>query len=705
MASKSRVIPVLLATLVGLLGSTLPGTGARGGGIPGSPSPQSTPMAEFYVSPGGSDSGAGTLADPFRTLSRARDAARALPSPMTGDVVVYLRGGTYYLDDTVTFNQSDSGTGGFTVTYRNYPGETPVLSGGRPVTGWSEVAGGGGVWSAPSPVSDFRQLYVDGERATRARGAADFVLSTTGDGHAVAKNSIQNWKNLQDVEFVYKDIWTLPRVHPAYIKDDFVYMQQPAYSFLRTKSDSQNEAPVWVENARELLDEPGEWYLDRGAGVVYYMPRPGEDLDSVGVVAPAVEVLLSVEGNSSDKVHDLEFRGISFEHGSWLQPNEFGTNCVAVQANVIRTPGPGRWDSEMSPANVVVRNATGIAFRSCNFTHLGTAGIHLRGGVQHSTIVGCKFSDVSGTGIQVGEVSATGDPASNATVKGLSVLNNYVTNCCVEYMSGVGIFGGYVRETRIEHNTISNLPYTGISLGWGWSAKETEMADNSVKYNAIYGVMTYLKDGGGIYTLSTQPGTNVSYNAIHDSGWNGLYPDERTNGTTWSHNVVWDTHNSFLDHSMYEEAKWNDITDNYLETYPLYSWVWYAERDGDQVWGLRPGDPGFPQDIVDAAGVEPQYAYLVPGDEWYWNYERYSSPSLVGTHPVASLAVLAGVVAFGVAGTYYIGWRGPVARRVPRPDPAGSDGGGANDQDGGAGDLDAANGTTPKVGGGDPRGG
>ena len=92
-------------------------------------------QAEFYVSPNGNDSNAGTETAQFRTIERARTAVRALTSGMTGDIVVYLRGGVHageYRD----VQPQDSGQNGFQVIYAAYPGETPMLSGGQRITNW-----------------------------------------------------------------------------------------------------------------------------------------------------------------------------------------------------------------------------------------------------------------------------------------------------------------------------------------------------------------------------------------------------------------------------------------------------------------------------------------------------------------------------------------------------------------------------------------
>ena len=251
-------------------------------------------------------------------------------------------------------------------------------------------------------------------------------------------------------------------------------------------------------------------------------------------------------------VNHLKIQGLQFQHGTWLESNTYGTNFVDLQANVFMILEGTARSGKPTPGNIILRYTNGVWLENCTFCHLGATGIDLQRGTQNTRFIGNVVKDVSGIGIQIGETALPHvSPSDPKAVVDNWIINNYITNCSVEYRGGPGIFTGYVRNTRIEHNTISNICYTGISVGWGWSATLTVCANNTVLHNRIYGVMTYLYDGGGIYTLSTQPGTKVNYNVIHDSGWNGLYPDERTNSTQWVGNVVYRCFNTYQNHIMF----------------------------------------------------------------------------------------------------------------------------------------------------------
>jgi hypothetical protein len=623
-------------------------------------------MEEFFVSPTGDDLNTGEDTDhPFANISKAQESVRAICGAMTGDIIVYLRGGIYFINKSLEFIETDTATNNYQIIYKNYQNEVPIVSGGQMITGWSVYSGN--IWRAKvNNVSDFRQMYVNGEKKIRARGDADFIVGTTGDGHVAIDDRMMYWINIQDVEFVYQNIWTLPRIQVEWVYKENIYMQQPSFLFSRTNSDSQKKAPAWIENAFELLDEPNEWYFNQVTGYLYYMPEEGEDLSTAEVIVPKVETIVNITGTMANRVSNITFQGISFQHGNWVRPSEYGINYAETQANVYKTIQNGVRTSNMSEANIQCRYALNITFQSCNFTRLGTTAIEFREGSQFSRIVGCLINDTAGIAIQIGEVSNASkyDPNDPFTVKDIYVFNNYITNCSTEYMSGPGIFTGYVRNIRIEHNTISNLPYTGISVGWGWSPLESVMANNSVKFNRIYGIMNFLHDGAGIYTLSTQPGLNVSYNVIHDSGNCGLYPDERTNGSVWSYNVAWDCDNEMQDHSMYETGEWNQIFNNYIADYPKILSCWYPERDSQQIWGLEPGDVGFPQDIFDMSGVEPNYQYLVPTNEIYWHYTDLVANNLLTIFPAVFLILIAGIGICGVFGCYtIISTKGTISRK------------------------------------------
>ncbi len=525
------------------------------------PPPQN---ATFYVAPAGNDASPGTLAQPFRTIDRARQAVRGINGSMSTDIQVVLRGGEYSLPSTLVFNQPDSGTNGHDVIYIAYPGERPVLHGGQRVTGWAAV--GGGVYKANVGALRFRQLYVNGQRAVRARtpnaGSYYQVRSwdTSGRRVEIASNEIGTWQRLNQVEMVIlgKGVnqaqFRLGSVSTAG-SSKWVTPAEPERTrlFQQVYPPKEPFRPFYLENALELLDTPGEWYLNADTGEVYYMPRAGENLATADVVVPRLERLVSVAGTLASPVRNIQFRNLTFSYTTWLLPNTEG--FIGDQASVVFTqPLPNdeitSYPGHRHPAAVHVEAADNVVFERNVFSHLGSSGLNLYKGTHANRVVGNVFTDLSASGISVG-LDLEGNPADSRQVSRDTVIqNNYLSDTGVEFYQTVGIMVAYGDGVVIEHNELSKMPYSGISVGWGWADVDNAARNNRIRYNKIENVLRTMSDGGGIYTLSRQPGTLIAENhvrnivrtAVH-GGFNisGIYLDEGSNFITVRDNVLENT--------------------------------------------------------------------------------------------------------------------------------------------------------------------
>ena len=533
-------------------------------------------QATYYVSPQGNDCNPGSLSQPFRTLSKARDVVRTVNSAMTGDIVVYLRGGTYPLTSTLSFGAADSGTKGFYVKYLNYAGETPLLTGGQAITGWTLSDSTKNMWQATGVTSRFRQLYVNGTKAIRARtpnlgtgGAPNFNRITGADQTVpnvqVASSQVANWDNLTKVEMHLMINWGDATLRLASYSTTG---STATLKFQSAEADilAQRPFPIlgsvkqayYFENAFEFLDTPGEWYLNETTNTLSYEPRAGEDMATATVVAPMVETLVSVMGGSADTApaHHIWFQGLAFAHSTYLRPSSFGfLDGQAGQYNVSATAQNQQYVGRPA-AGVLVANANNIWFERNIFTQMAATGLDFNYGTHDDTIVGNVFTDIGGAGVSVGKFvqdettefhlpynpSNTSEICTNDTIK-----DNYIANVTTEIQGACGIACGYPKSVDIEHNEVSEVNYTGISVGFGWTAAANAMSGNRINYNNIHNVVKTMADGGGIYTLSNQgSGSEMEYNYLHDfqkSQWadygdHGLYLDEQTSGYTVSHNVL-----------------------------------------------------------------------------------------------------------------------------------------------------------------------
>jgi hypothetical protein len=519
--------------------------------------------ATFYVAPRGDDASNGTRNRPFRTLARAQQAVREKTSRMHRDLVVNLGDGTYALPAPLEMDARDSGRNGHAVVYRAEPGAHPILSGGRTITGWTLADPARNIWKAAAPGLTTRQLFVNGRRATRARGLEQASFTQTATGYTIDDPSIATWAHPEDAEIVSRVRWRDYRCGIAAVQGNEIRMQEPCW----TNSQLEGSwigfgAPSWVENAYELLDQPGEWYLDRHAGELYYIPRAGEDLSAAAVVAPVLEQLVDVKGTVDAPLSNVRFEGLTFADTTWLAPDE-DTGFAEVQAGTrLVDPSWAGWLGLKPDAALELTGARHVTFAGDRFTRLGAAGVDFGRGSAHNAIVHSRFDDIGSNGIEVGSVFAEDHHPSDprTALDDHLIQDNVITRIGVEDTGAVAIFLGYTAHTVIDHNTIHDLPYTGISSGWGWGSTDpggnplypdnggqpvydtpTTAHDNRITNNDIYDYMKLMADGAGIYTLGAQPRTVVSGNYVHDmrgTDYAALYPDEGTRYITWEDDVV-----------------------------------------------------------------------------------------------------------------------------------------------------------------------
>lgn len=593
----------------------------------------------FYVSPRGDDSAPGTRDRPFKTLERARDAVRRVNAQMRKDVVVNIDDGTYVLDKPLDLTAADSGANGHEVIWRAIPGRHPVISGGRTVTGWTLQDAAKNIYRAAAGDLDTRQLYVNGKRATRARTPDDPVtFAKTATGFTVSDPAMAGWKNQSDIEVVTRISWKLLRCPVASIAGTAVTVQEPCWHNANLHTGIGMEKPTWFENAYELLDQPGEWYLDKSAGALYYIPLPGQDPRTADVVAGGLEALIKGTGTVSRPIHDIRFEGLTFSHATWLAPNsDEGYADVQAGFHIVGSGNPN-FDSTRdswakTPAAVTFANDRGITFHRNVFTHLGAAALNFDTGSKGATITGNRFQDVSSAGIQVGGIAVVDhhpdDP--RLVTEDNTVSDNVVTDVGAEYADAVGIFIGYTTRTSLTHNVLYALPYSAISVGWGFGLTDpggnpaydgnlgtpiydtpTTSMGNTIQANLIHDVMTGLADGGGIYHLGADPGTVISGNYIRSLGPDGygpVYLDEGSRYVKVTENALCDLDVRWLlingGGARHNTAEYN-FTDN-----PATA----LQGSPNNVLANNvtvPGCEALPASVTAAAGLEPAYRDLDP---------------------------------------------------------------------------------------------
>ena len=543
---------------------------------------------EIWISPKGSDFNDGTRQSPKATLTsalrQAREWRRTEDNRIQGGITIYMEGGTYAFHEPVFIRPEDSGTKESPTTIRSVGDEKVILSGGISINGWKKQ---GKVWVADVPVFngrplDFRQLWVNGKKAVRARDVEDFEkmnrICSVDEKNEILyvpavsiRRLIDNKGNLKAkyAEMVLHQMWCVANLR---IRSVEVQGDSAAIRFHQPESRIQFEHPwprpmvttdghnsaFYLTNARELQDVPGEWYHDIDARKVYYYPREGEKMQEAEVIVPAVETLVRVEGTLDRPVCHIRFEKITFSYTTWMRPSEKGH--VPLQAGMYLTDGY-RIDPKMQrnylnhpldnqgwlgrPAAAVrVVAARQIDFERCRFEHLGSTGLDYEEAVQGGVVRGCLFRDIAGNGLLVGSFSPAAhethlpyNPADRREVCTQQQINNcYFTEIGNEDWGCLAIAAGYVGDVNIEHNEISEVPYSGISLGWGWTQTVNCMRNNRVHANLIHHYAKHMYDVAGIYTLGSQPKSYVTENCVHSiykpgyvhdpNHWFYLYTDE-----------------------------------------------------------------------------------------------------------------------------------------------------------------------------------
>ncbi len=546
-----------------------------------------TNAIDFHVSPSGNDAAEGTMSAPFKTLEQAQRAVRGVNKSMSEDINVILHEGTYQLTSTLHLTNADGGTNGHYVRYMAAPGETPLVTGGIPVNGWELYDADNNIWCAKDITNRFRQLYVNGKKAIRARhpnvkpnGDHYFnrlaKVDTFGRAFDIYTDQVKKLENYQKSEIHVMVAWAdqVLRIEDVEYHGNTlkVIPQEPertrlfrrAYPMLGTAfmSNPPKQQCYYLENDMSLLDMAGEWYLDEDKNTLYYIPREGEDMSTANVVAPNLETLIEIKGESTkNKVQNVSFSGIVFAHTNFLRPSREGLLNLQAGQYAVKVEDRGLLKSNEfmlwhPNAGVEVTNASRVTFEDNIFTQMAATGLDFTSGTNDTRIEGNVFTEIGGSSISIGkfapdsltEIHKGYNPSDKDEICTRdTVKNNYVHNTTNEIQGGVPILGGYPRYIVIEHNEVSYANYSGISVGFGWTKGQTAMDGNKINNNEIHHIARLLCDGAAIYTLSNQ-GKNgqIMYNYSHDingSDWADywtcpIYQDEGTSGFEIAYNVA-----------------------------------------------------------------------------------------------------------------------------------------------------------------------
>lgn len=586
---------------------------------PGSTAGKTIDGTTIHVSRTGADANSGSKESPLASLPaalrQARELRRLNDPAVKGGIRIMVNEGIYRLAEPIIIRPEDSGTAESpTAIIAN--GKV-VFSGGRQIKGWARATGSlsglpekarGKVWVAKIPNFagadlQFRQLWVNGQKAIRARLYHGEVMGRILSWNAAKESSRiplpakAGLKFTPGMEMLIHQWWAIANLRIKAIKQTG---NTAELTFMQPESRIQSEHPwpaPWISaktgnsafnlyNSMQFLDEPGEWFEDFKTHQLYYWPKLTEDMANATIIVPVLENLLKVEGTIDHPVAYVSFTGISFAHSTWLRPSQQGhvphqTGMYMLDAYKLKVPGTAdkktlenqAWVGRPAAA-ITISYANHLNFESCNFEHQASTGLDYGKGTHDNTIAGNLFKDIGGSAILMGtfsdeatEVHLPYQPKDLREVSANNTIeNNLITEVSNEDWGSVGIAAGYVSGLKILHNEISEVSYSGISVGWGWTKTKTVMQDNIILGNKIHHYGKHLYDVAGIYTLSAQPGSLIAENEIDSiykapyahlpNHWFYLYTDEGSSGFTVRDN--WTPNEKYLQNANGGGNVWQD---------------------------------------------------------------------------------------------------------------------------------------------------
>jgi len=608
---------------------------------------------ELYVSENGADTNNGQKDSPFKSLERALEEIASLNDDMTGDIIVNIESGSYHLKETLNITTEHSGKNGFDVIFRGVSKENPpIIHGGTKLTDWTEYRDGIYKTTVDGNVEYLRNLYIDGQPAIRARSKYMYALKenwkTDGKKNGgfildVTGNNFPEISKPYELETVWPLTWFAQRLLVEDITrvDDetiIMHMKQPMFDLSQAQT-TQNIAVMadkacFIENAIEFLDEPGEFYYDKDTKTVYYYPYKEQNLNVADVYAPTTEHLINVNGNSiDDLVTNITFDNIDFRYGAWNDTSKEG--FLGSQATHIIKGQKDKQTNHTMPGQLMVNRADNVNVLNSRFSCMTAVAVLMEDAVSNSKVDGNAFWNLGGTGVVIDTFDH--DPHFNSDdsripsmrqCENITVSNNICRRVALDYYGCVGIHAYYPKNIKIYHNDISDVPYTGMSVGWGWGVEELRDWNFDVSYNKVVGVNKYLSDGANLYTLGETTGSIISYNYFADNGdyRGGVYNDSGSRNIDIFKNVFEDVGRWWFQGSYYTRNI--KAYDNFSERVTITDRTDTNNTHQNEIMSnghtLLPDGVvgGEALDIKNAAGLEPEYHYLfdiISFPEWMAN--------------------------------------------------------------------------------------
>lgn len=591
---------------------------------------------EFYVSNAGNDENDGSEFKPFRTIARAKEKASEISDNMTGDIIINIAGGEYFLSETQSFTPENSGKNGYNIIYRGDKDNVPVFHGGVEVTDWEEYENG--MYCANlSGVEEVRNLYIDTIAAERARSEYAYVYledyddETTDnsyDGFVTSEDYFPEVAHPEDLETVWDLSWECQRMPVKDISDidgkkvilwDKTYWHSDSDFSTNISKDKR----FYLENALEFVDTEGEFFYDKHEKKIYYYPYACENLETAKTYVAKTEGLVNIKGNSiSDKVENLIFENISFKYGAWNDVSENG--LFGRQAESFKNPENSLYDLIM-PGQFNLEMTDNVKIKNCEFSSLGSLAVAMQNGVSNIYFEGNILKDISGGGLSIGDFkhNIANLPDEEVICRNITVKNNVFRRVATEYRQCCAINSYYVNALTVKNNDIKGVPYSAVTTGWGWESyggNSPFYRNVDISNNKIVNALDTLIDGASIYNLGPALEGKITENYLADNKLRsqvGIYLDAGSAYLNVHDNLVFSSDVYFMRLQTGYRILNNNIYNNYSNTekYSKNSGLEDSNYVENGIITDRDNLSGKPQEIYDNAGLEEEFIHLLENVE------------------------------------------------------------------------------------------
>ena len=481
---------------------------------------------DLVVSPDGNDGNPGSVALPLKTLEGAKNVLKSYNTlGITETVTVWFKSGTYTFSDKVNFDSDDFSN----VLFRNMPGEEAIFSGSYEIADWENGTINGKACLLANVDTEnnyFRSLFKGEKRLSNSVWPKEGVFTVKNSQLSDALYPESDFFKLHCAFFANEDeILDVINVQDVNVR----IMHKWCDDILPLFSADKNSGRIVLrkaaamsidigdnyvyENVKEALSLPGEWYLDRAEGKLYYIPLEGETSENLVLSAPVTDALLNING-----ISNISFQGIKFINTDWdfvsgtlnLWPAD-KENSLYSNLTYLSTHPQAAYEI---PAAVTIENAEKINFTNCVFRSISNTALMFKSNVKNCAVDACYFDEIGANAVFINAPFAI--PAVTSDIR--------VTNCEINeygriYNHSIGVLLCHASDCIIENNEIHDGWYTAVSVGWVWGYSENPTNNIQVRNNLIYNIGNgWLSDMGGIYTLGIQPDTVLSGNVIYNVG-------------------------------------------------------------------------------------------------------------------------------------------------------------------------------------------